>query len=41
MVIHQKYDYNSIGDKNNPTVIDTTKDITYQGTLEGHQDFEY
>ena len=41
MVIHQKYDYNSIGDKNNPTVIDTTKDITYQGTLEGHHDFEY
>lgn len=40
-VTHQKYDYKTIGDKNNPTVIDTTKDITYQGTLEGHHDFEY
>ena len=29
MVIHQKYDYDSIGDKNNPTFIDTTKDITF------------
>lgn len=40
-VIHQKYDYKTIGDKNNPTIIDTTKDISYQGILEGHHDFEY
>lgn len=40
-VTHQKHDYKTIGDKNNPTLIDTTKDITYFGTLEGHHDFEY
>lgn len=41
MVFHYKYDYETIGDKNNPTIIDTTKDLSYQGTLEGHHDFEY
>ena len=40
-VIHQKYDYETIGDKDNPTFIDITRDIAYEGVLEGHHDFEY
>ncbi len=40
-VVYQKHDYETIGDKDYPTLIDITKDITYQGVLEGHHDFEY
>lgn len=40
-LVHTKYDYETIGDKNNPILLDV-KDVTFvKGFLEGTHDFEY